>query len=229
MTGYDEDKRKLILSDKVQEDEGETVMAVAAGEGVLPEDDFMGVPIDELEKAKAGALVGYMAMDMCKPPVEATWGLYNDRKIDDAWVADLIKSFKHRRSNCLESDSVEVAIRPEWLKNRDQIRARIDGLKIHEVAEMEFTDEGKKAISPDNIIMLGGNHRREALRRLMEELRTTLQRDEKAIKDKGTDIPIPESNADEARIKKEREKVKWAGHWSIKIYDRGEWNVPDDE
>jgi hypothetical protein len=189
---------------------------------VVPEKEFMGVNLNALEKVKSDAFVGYMAIDLYDPPPEATWGKFNDRIINKGWVTRLSMDFQRRYYNCIEDDSIEVAIRPSWLKNQDRILRRINGLRIGEVPVMEFTDEGKAAISPKNLIMLGGNHRRQAVRQHVEKLRADLEIHEKQIKDKGKDIPIAESNADEEMLEIEKEDAKWACYWSVRIYDRGE-------
>jgi hypothetical protein len=89
--------------------------------GVEKDADFMSIPYHELEYRKGIARVGFLSMNLYDPPPEATWGLYNDRKINDGWVNDLVEAFKVRCDNCSEEDAIEIAIKPEWLKNRDQV------------------------------------------------------------------------------------------------------------
>lgn len=82
----------------------------------------MSTAITELERRKGLAQVGYMAINLYNPPPEATWGMYNDRKINKAWVKSLVTAFGSRCENCTDEDSIEIAIKPEWLKNRAQVR-----------------------------------------------------------------------------------------------------------
>jgi len=89
---------------------------------VMKETHFGSALVDDLEKRKADARVGYLSINLYDPPPEATWGVYNDRKINDGWVESLFNDFRRRYDNCTEEDCLEVAIDPGWLKNRDQVR-----------------------------------------------------------------------------------------------------------
>jgi hypothetical protein len=104
----------------IDSDKGEDIEEVEAV-GVERETHFMSMTIAELEKRKAEVRVGFMCMNLYEPPPEATWGIYNDRKINETWVNDLVGYFKNRCDNCTDDDCIEIAIRPEWLKNRDAV------------------------------------------------------------------------------------------------------------
>ena len=107
----------LIDRDKV---DGE----VDVGEmcGVIRETHYMTFLIDDLERLKAETRVGYLSMNLYEPPPEASWGVYNDRKIQEEWVEELFTDFQRRYDNCTEEDCLEIVIKPEWLKNRDRVR-----------------------------------------------------------------------------------------------------------
>jgi hypothetical protein len=209
-------EKRLIDREKHAEGNGE-------GEVILQETHFMSYAINELERIKEESVVGYMAINLYNPPPEATWGHHNDRKISTTWVETMVNAFKQRCSNCNEESCIEIAIRPEWLENRDKILAKVNGMNIKDVPVMKFTEEGKAAISPDNLIMLGGNHRREALHAYVDWLQKQIQSDEQVLKGKGAD---GEAGKDidvlKSRVKLMKEMAKESCFWAVKIYDRGE-------
>ena len=108
---------RLIGIDKV---DGE--VEVVETEAVKRETHFGSMLVDELETMKANARIGYLSINLYDPPPEATWGVYNDRKINDSWVQHLYNDFQRRHDNCTEEDCLEVAIKPEWLEDRAQVR-----------------------------------------------------------------------------------------------------------
>lgn len=82
---------------------------------------FMKFDIDTLEARKSEAQFGYLSMNLYNPPREATWGIYNDRKVSPGWVQKLSDMYRARIENCLADDAIEVAVKREWLKNDDKV------------------------------------------------------------------------------------------------------------
>src|SRR5260221_1557818 len=97
---------RLIGIDKV---DGE--VEVVETEAVKRETHFGSMLVDELETMKANARIGYLSINLYDPPPEATWGVYNDRKINDSWVQHLYNDFQRRHDNCTEEDCLEVESR----------------------------------------------------------------------------------------------------------------------
>lgn len=199
--------------------------------GELRETHFLGYDIEMLDKKKSEAHVGYMRMNLYEPPKEATWGIFNDRVINDAWVKDLVRDFKRRMEHCTNEDALDVAIRPEWLENRGDMMSDVNGKGILNVPEMEFTEDGRRAISPDNLIMLGGNHRRAAVKIYVEELKERHDAMEKSVKEKKKKHEAEGkgyAHEDwerikvlEGRVKGMKERLEESKHWTVRIYDRG--------
>jgi desulfoferrodoxin (superoxide reductase-like protein) len=102
-----------------------------------------------------------------------------------------------------------------------QVMNFVDGKGIKNVPVMEFTEEGLKAIKPDNIIMLGGNHRREALHKYVKWIELQLEKEEKAMELKQSDRDAEyERLKERVRIlKADREQYQY---WVVRIYDVGE-------
>lgn len=192
----------------------------------VKETEFMGFQIKALNKRKAEAKIGYMAMNLYSPPKAATWGVYNDRKISDMWVQSLVKSFKGVLEHNYEKNCIEIAIRPEWLKNRDAVLTSIDGLGIEEMPHMEFTEEGEAAMAPDKLIVVGGNHRRQALRIYVDWLEARIANEEKLLEkaseaapsDAAVDLSQPTPRELLAVMKEEKEQ---SCYWAVRMYDIG--------
>lgn len=188
---------------------------------VTRETHFMDFSMKMLEKRMAQARVGYLSMNLYDPPPAATWGEYNDRKISDTWVNDLFTSFQKSLGHAKEKNCIDVAIRPEWLKNRDAVLKTIDGLDMEEVPEMVFTDEGKAAMSPNKLLMLGGNHRRMAIRKYVDWIQEQIVLEEKVLKEmlKEAHSAVETQAAKIEDLKKDGDR---ACYWAVKIYDLGE-------
>ena len=197
---------------------------------VVQEDNFMGVPLERLRGKKQDAFIGYLSFNLYDPPKEATWGRYNDRVVNPDWVAKLVEDFAKRLDNCTNEDALEAVVKRMWIQNMDSIKRTVNDKKIKEVEEIEFMREGKAAIAADNLVMLGGNHRRIALKIYVDTLKEQLEKDQKQVKTKTTqahkqsDITGPIA----AELKELEEKVAWlegkiaiSRHWVVALYDIG--------
>jgi hypothetical protein len=197
---------------------------------VVQEDNFMGIPLERLRGKKQSAFIGYLSLNLYDPPKEATWGRYNDRVVNPDWVAKLVEDFAKRLDNCTNEDALEAVVKRTWIQNMDSIEPTVNDKKIKEVEEIEFTREGKIAIAPDNLVMLGGNHRRLALKIYVDALKEQLEKDNKQVKTKTTqahkqsDITGPIG----AELKELKERVEWlegkiaiSRHWVVALYDIG--------
>jgi hypothetical protein len=197
---------------------------------ILQEDTFMGFTLEELRSKKHAAYIGYLSINLYDPPKEATWGKHNDRTVNPGWVSQLVKDFAKRVDNCTNEDALEVAVRRAWVKNIDLVLPMVNDKTIGDVPEIEFTREGMEAIQPDNLVMLGGNHRRLAVKIFVDTVQkqleqTSKKRDEKASQaHKQSDV----SGTTAQELKKLEGKVEWlekklksSQHWVIALYDIG--------
>jgi hypothetical protein len=197
---------------------------------VVQEDKFMGIALEELRSKKQAAYIGYLSINLYDPPKEATWGRYNDRAVNNSWVAQLLHDFARRLDNCTNEDALEVAVRRHWIQNLDKVLPMVNDKTIRNVPEIEFTRDGLLAIQPDNLVMLGGNHRRLALKLYVDELKQQLEKARSKSKGKEvqahkhSDITGPYAS----ELENQEEKVKWlerklltSQHWVIALYDMG--------
>jgi len=196
---------------------------------VIMETHFMGFKLNDLDYRKAEARIGYMAINLYDPPSYATWGKYNDRKIKEVWVDGLVGDFRQRYNNCSETTCIDVAIRPEWLKNLEDVRGVIDGRKIKTIPLLEFTEEGEKAMEEERLIMLGGNHRREAVGRYVDWLEREIKSGEAVVKKKEEALGSTFVGEAAREVEKLRDRLsihkevaEGARFWAVRLYDRGE-------
>ncbi|KAI9429716.1 hypothetical protein H4582DRAFT_2088588 [Lactarius indigo] len=125
--------------------------------------EFSGFQKTELREKKKAAELGYLAMDITEPPKGAFWGKFNDQKVDEKWVNYLVMSFTENLDNCTDAAVIEIAVKKSWVKNMKVVLTTVDGRKLSDVLQIEFTNEGKQAITTNNLWMLGRNHQHKAL------------------------------------------------------------------
>ncbi|KAH9012461.1 hypothetical protein EDB84DRAFT_1444688 [Lactarius hengduanensis] len=70
--------------------------------------------------------------------------------------------------NCLDGTAVDVVVKRSWIANASEMVPLVEGKNVNKVATIKFTEQGKEEIGTDNLWMLGGNHRRQALLRHMK-------------------------------------------------------------
>jgi hypothetical protein len=187
----------------------------------VKETEFMGFPLVSLEKKKVAARFGYMAINLYEPPSSATWGKYNDRKVSGNHVRTLVTDFKRTVENCNEMDCIEVALRPEWLSNGDKVLKTIEGLTIDDVPVMEFTVDGEAAMVAEKLTMLGGNHRRHALKKHIVWMDGRIENEEKRLKQTPSEEveTVHAIGGIIADLKRDRDR---ACRWAVRIFDVGE-------
>jgi hypothetical protein len=190
----------------------------------------MGFSYTELLKYKEDAFIGYLKMKIYDPPKEATWGRFNDRVVNEDWVAELVTKFRENFANCTTADAIDVSVRREWIQNSKDILLSVDGKEIKDVSEIEFTPEGLKAIAPDNLDMLGGNHRRLAVRIFVDGLKKQLEVTMAAHEPKEQALekvqlfqgdPVDTIINLKAKIEELNARIENSLHWAIRLYDKG--------
>ena len=197
---------------------------------VVQEDHFMGFPLEKLRGKKQEAFIGYLSLNLYDPPKQAVWGRYNDRPVNPDWVTGLVNSYTKRLDNCTGEDALEVVVKKEWIQNVDDILTIVNDKKIEEVAEMVFTRKGEEAIDPDNLVMLGGNHRRLALKVFVDKMKEQLENERMQLQTKSAQAhkrsDITGLIGDE--VVELTKKVEWferklalSQHWVIALYDIG--------
>ncbi|KAI9442816.1 hypothetical protein BJY52DRAFT_1194722, partial [Lactarius psammicola] len=176
----------------------------------------------ELRERKKAAELGYMAMNLVEPPEGAFWGRYNDRKVDTDWVSSLTESFLGCLENCTDSTAIEVAVKKDWLVDANLIVPSVEGKKIENIAKIEFTEKGKKEIGKNNLWVLGGNHRREALIKHVRVKQKELEKVKRQAEKKEAQGGEEDQELDGLKraAKQLEEEFETASMWAIRLYDR---------
>lgn len=178
---------------------------------------------------KKKAEIGYMSIGIYPPPEGAFWGEFNNRMIQEEWIEGMTVGFEKHIDNCADGCAMDMAVRREWIDNIEVVRRTVEGSRIHLVPEVSFTEEGKKAIIPENLWMLSGNHRRETLTRYLDKLTDDIEKIEMKIKKiKGSKDVVDldkEKKRDvdgaKAAIAKKQEIISKSTKWVVRLYDRG--------
>lgn len=173
-------------------------------------------------------------MELLDPPEGAEWGCFNDRPLDMKAVKELVEAFKGNVDNCTESTAIDVTLRRGWLDERSKPHDKIEGMKIEEVSELLLNEKGAEAARNDKVLILGGFHRREAVKLYVaakqKERKTTgrqLDRSRARAKaSEGGEEGEQDPKAEEAAalsdaLKKLDEEIAKASRWVVRIYDRG--------
>jgi hypothetical protein len=209
---------------------------------------FFGFDVQELRNHAAAAVLGYLRMNVINPPDGAVWGTFNNRPVDQAWVRHLINAFETNLDSCTDDVAMDIALDPKWLANPTSFRSTLNKCKsIDELNIMEFSEEGEKAVKEKQMWVLGGNHRRLALKAYIDNLKATLAQYEDAIgqesKENATeadsdeepeavDVPVADSGLQERlskgkrRVEELEKQIKSSSMWAMRVYDRGAWSVP---
>jgi hypothetical protein len=189
-------------------------------------DKYFGIELSDVRAVRRAAQIGFMSMNIYPPPPGAFWGEFNNRKLHEEWIDDLMKDFIRRIDNCVDESAIDVAVKREWIKNIDDKLETSDGSKIHLLPEITFTELGLKEIEPRNLWMLSGNHRREAVKRflnqLTEENKVLGDRVKKLeSKSKPSDENKKEIESFKEKIGKNDATIAKAKKWTVRLYDRG--------
>ena len=129
------------------------------------------------------ATIGYATMNLVNPPVGAYWGKYNNRIVIPDWITNLVADYKKRLDNCIDAHAIDVAIRPKWLLDVEKVQKwkTVQGYDVGVVPELEFTDAGLEAIRRNDLWVLGGNHRRLALCKYIEDMKAEVEKQSKDL------------------------------------------------
>lgn len=127
---------------------------------------FFGEQKDTLKKIKETSFIGYLKMDIVHPPEGTTWGYFNDRAVNQAWVTGLAEMFVNGKlHNCEARYSMDIAVKRSWISNLvdAENNPKLSGKDIKHLRQLQLTAEGQQAILEEELWVMGGNHRRLAL------------------------------------------------------------------
>ena len=193
-------------------------------------ENFFGVDLAEVRKVKKAAKIGYMAFPLYPPPSGAHWGEFNNRKLQEDAIEEMLGSFKGAIDFCSDLCAIDVAVKRHWVENIEEALVdSVEGSKMNQLPVVKFSEQGKKEILPRNLWMLSGNHRRETLKRYVDELVEEikdLQKKAKDIKGGKTEVELSadkgrELDAVKAAIVEKQKTVEKSKKWVVRLYDRG--------
>ena len=132
---------------------------------------FDGFEVTELQARKKEAKLGYLCMELCDPPAGAKWGEFNDQPVDKKAVKELVLAFHKHVNNCTEGMAIDVVVQAGWLEDEAKLHSSVKGLGIWEVNALTFSEKGKRGIKAETLLMLGGNHCCQAVKRYVKALK----------------------------------------------------------
>ncbi|KAH9028303.1 hypothetical protein EDB85DRAFT_1892595 [Lactarius pseudohatsudake] len=176
----------------------------------------------ELRESKKEAEMGYMTMNLASPPSGAYWGRFNDRVVNEDWVKSLMEAYSRCLDNCLDDTAVDVAVKRSWIRNAENIVPSVEGKNVKTVGKIEFTSQGKEEMGSDNLWILGGNHRRQALLRHLEGRQKELDKlkNQLAKKEGKGGEDDEEVEAMRKDVREKEEEISTNSLWAVRLYDR---------
>ncbi|KAH9025765.1 hypothetical protein EDB84DRAFT_1563963 [Lactarius hengduanensis] len=98
----------------------------------------------------------------------------------------------------------------------------VEGKNVKTVAKIEFTSQGKEEIGSDNLWILGGNHRRQALLRHLEGRQKVLDKlkNQLAKKEGKGGEDDEEVEAMRKDVREKGEEISTNSLWAVRLYDR---------
>jgi hypothetical protein len=208
------------------------VAGVKANTGADVENtDFFGHEPRHLLNVKTESFIGCLTMNILDPPEGTIWGQFNSRVVSMSHVNKLFEKFKARLDNCVDDNAMHIAVKRKWVKNISAAEKihRVDGQTIDAVPELELTAEGMREIKKNKLWVMGGNHRRLALKKLVDELRESLEKSRSKAERlrelataKGNKGPseTQAKNAEKA-VDDLTKRISDSSKWAVTLYDLG--------
>ena len=227
---YTDFTKSLRQPEDVAEEEPNANEPENTGAG-LDADEFFGFSLEKLRSMRTASCLGCLTLDILDPPAGTKWSHFNDRRVDQDWLRKLTDKFGGEKlDHCTDGTAMEIAVRPHWVANLKKALDKVDGKYIHQVDELELTPIGRQEIMQENLWVLGGNHRRLALKSHVAKLRVKLEQ----LKEEDVHLraktvkagQVVGSTKAEALSKKALEdmevNIKNSSKWAVRLYDRGE-------
>ena len=99
--------------------------------------------------------------------------------MDEKAVKELVSAFHKHVDNCTEGTAIDVVVQAGWLEDQDKLHGSVEGLGILKVNVLTFSKKGKRGIKAKALLMLGGNHRCQAVKQYVKALKKKHERIEK--------------------------------------------------
>ncbi|KAH8984063.1 hypothetical protein EDB86DRAFT_2833632 [Lactarius hatsudake] len=98
----------------------------------------------------------------------------------------------------------------------------VEGKNVTTVPKIEFTEQAKEEIGTDNLWILGGNHRRQALLKYLEGRQKALDKMKMQVSKKEAKGGDDEEEVEEMRkeVRMMEEKIATDSMWAVRLYDR---------
>ena len=202
---------------------------------LIDADRFFGIKIDIVRKKKELASLGKYYLDIVTPPEGARWGQFNDRRVDNAWVLKLFHDFQAVLDNCVDATTIDVIVKRRWVANLPETYAgrlqRVESVDAEQVPMVEFTPEGVAEMPVEGLWMMGGNHRRAALKMYVDDLEVKFEvAKEQASRlrreaNEGGNILGTSAAAEKAQqtAQEYEKRIARSRLWVVNLYDKGKW------
>ncbi|KAF8256378.1 hypothetical protein EI94DRAFT_1711689, partial [Lactarius quietus] len=186
--------------------------------------NFSGFEQTRIQEKVREALLGIVAMNLHTPPEGTYWGRFNDRPLSKAVVSELVAGFHKMVNNSTDQTAVDMVVKKGWLLDAKSFHQTVEGMSIHQVTELRLSEAGLAEIKNDNLWMLGGHHRHQALQIYVKEKEQVIAEAKKKLvastQGKGDEDGEGERQDLEEKIAKEEGELAAGKKWAVRVYDQ---------
>jgi hypothetical protein len=196
--------------------------------------DRQGDVLEEIriEKSIDGMMIGHCAVDLSQVKADGwVFSTWNTRQLDKPHVNSMAEGMLVKRI-CDEESGIRVALRPSWIKNT--LLPSLLGTRQQDLPLLEFTAEGKKALSQGLIRPFGGNHRRAAVELLLHRTRAKLTNEKDKWENYQADHDLDDGDEEQKSVYKDhisafeqeigilKGDLQWVHLWHLNVWDLGQ-------
>ena len=151
-------------------------------------------------------------------------GIYNKRRVKEADITKLTKSFRERYDAHLPRNALYVLLKPDWIANwgEGKTAEEVGVQRLDQLPELKLSQSGEEAMRNGQVLLLAGQHRLQAATTLIAQIRRKMEELREAAGN-------PESCSDQVKewtdeIKRLDDFVKKhsVGRWLVEVMDQGE-------
>ncbi|KAF8269520.1 hypothetical protein EI94DRAFT_1699437 [Lactarius quietus] len=167
-------------------------------------------------------------------PSEGTyWGKFNNQPLSKLMISELVAGFHKMVNNSTDQTVLDVVMKKNCLMDLKSFQQLVKGMSINQVMELRLSEAGVAETKNDNIWMLRGHHRHQALQIYAKEKERMIAEVKKklAALSHGKDDEDTEGKREELedKIVKEKGKIAAGKKWAVRVYNQEaiEANPPD--
>ena len=167
----------------------------------------------------------FFVLDIEKYSKRLTLGAFNNRRIKEADIAKLIKSFRERYDAHLPRNALYVLLKPDWIANWDERKTseEVGVQRLDQIPKLRLSPSGEEAMKKGQVLLLAGQHRLQAATMLIAQIRSNLEQLAEAVASPKSPSEQVETLMEEIKRLEAFVKKYSVGHWLVEVMDQSEF------